>query len=326
MQTGATFYDQAKAGLQGRAYLVLIDAKGRQLVNTYVPYGKQPAITGDRETLRRILQTKAPVVSNLFVSLVVKKAVFNVSIPILQDGQVRYVMSLGLLPDDLVALLKSQKLGSEWVTLIWDANGIILARSQDNSRYVGTPLPQNMREHAQRAVVRTGNLDGTDVLHATAHSQVSSWGVGVNIPYSLVTEQMRNSLSLWGAAAALAITIALASGVFFARQITISLSVAAKAAAAFGHGETFPLTGSRLKEADAFLVALKNAQQAREKLSEEVKQSRDWLQTTLASIGDGVIATDQNSRITFLNGVSQTLTGWTQEEAIGRPLEADIRH
>src|SRR5436305_9398881 len=63
------FYDQATAGLQGRAYLILIDSTGRQLVNTYVPYGKQPAVTGDPETLRRMLQTKTPVVSNLFTSL-----------------------------------------------------------------------------------------------------------------------------------------------------------------------------------------------------------------------------------------------------------------
>jgi len=103
-----TFYGEAKAGLQGRAYLVLVDTTGRQLVNTYVAYGEQPALTGDPETISRILQTRQPVVSNLFVSLVVKKPVFNVSLPILQDGQVRYVMSLGLLSDDLVALLKSQ--------------------------------------------------------------------------------------------------------------------------------------------------------------------------------------------------------------------------
>ncbi len=124
------FYDQAEAALQGRAYLILVDANGRQVLNTYVPYGQQPAMTGDPETVRRIVQTKAPVVSNLFVSLVAKKLVFNVSIPILQDGQVRYVMSLGLLPDDLLALLRSQELGSDWVTLIWDANGVILARSR----------------------------------------------------------------------------------------------------------------------------------------------------------------------------------------------------
>jgi two-component sensor histidine kinase len=260
-QDWPTFYDQAKAGLQGRAYLVLIDSSGRQLVNTYVPYGQQPAITGDPETVRRILQTKAPAVSNFFVSLVVGKPVFNVSIPILQDDKVRYIISLGLLPDDLVALLASQNLGPEWVTLIWDANGVILARSRDNLHYLGKPLPPNMRERSQRAIVRTANLDGSDVLHATARSQVSGWGVGVNVPYSLITEQMRNSLLLWGAAAVLAITIALALGLFFARQITTSLSVATKAAAAFGHGEPFPLTGSRLKEADAFLDTLRNAQQ-----------------------------------------------------------------
>jgi len=68
---------------------------------------------------------------------------------------------------------------------------MILARSTENPRYVGTQLPQNMREHDQRAVVRTANVDGTDVLHATARSQLSGWGVGVNIPYSLVTTQLR---------------------------------------------------------------------------------------------------------------------------------------
>ena len=181
-----TFYDQAAAGLQGRAYLVLVDADGRQLVNTYVPYGDQPLMTGDPETLRRIAQTKAPAVSNLFTSLVVKKPVFNVSIPILRDGQLRYVMSLGLLPDDLLSLLNAQTVGAEWVSLVSDAHGVILARSRDNRRYMGKPVPQNMREQVQPAVVRTTNLDGTDVLHATARSRVSGWGVGVNVPYSLV--------------------------------------------------------------------------------------------------------------------------------------------
>ena len=256
-----TFYDQASAGLQGRAYLVLVDSSGRQLVNTYVPYGQQPAMTGDPETLRRVAETKEPIVSNLFVSLVAKKPVFNVSIPILHDNQLRYVMSLGLFPDDLVALLASQKLGPEWVTLFWDARGVILARSRDNARFVGTPVPQNMREHTQRAIIRTTNLDGIDVLHATARSRISGWGIGVNFPYSLIAEQMRNSLLLWAAAAVLAIMIALALGVLFARQITTSLSVATQAAAAFGRGEAFPISGSRLVEADAFLATLKDAQQ-----------------------------------------------------------------
>jgi PAS domain S-box-containing protein len=314
------FYKQAKAGLQGRAYLVLTNANGRQLVNTYVAYGKQPAMTGDPETLRRILETRNPVVSNLFTSLVVKKPVFNISIPILQENKVRYVMSLGLLPDDVVALLNAQKLGPEWVTLIWDSNGVLLARSQENSVFVGKRLPQNMREHGQRAVVRTTNLDGVDVLHATARSQLSGWGVGVNLPYSLVTEQMRHSLLLWGIAGLLAISIALIVGMFFARQVTTSLSIAANAAAAFGRGEAVPLTGSRLKEADAFLVTLEDAQQVREKLMDEVKRNRDWLQTTLVSIGDAVIATDAEGLVTLINPVAEKLTGWSLQEVQGKLL------
>lgn len=49
--------------------------------------------------------------------------------------------------------------------------------------------------------------------------------------------------------------------------------------------------------------------------------SRDWLRTTLASIGDAVITTDARGRITLLNDVAQTVTGWKQEQAAGKPLE-----
>ncbi len=54
---------------------------------------------------------------------------------------------------------------------------------------------------------------------------------------------------------------------------------------------------------------------------EQVRQGRDWLQTTLASIGDAVMTTDAAGRITLLNGVAEEVTGWTNEEAAGKPLE-----
>ena len=51
-------------------------------MNTYVPHGQEPPFTGDPETLRRMAETKKPVFSNLFTSLVVKKPVLNISIPV----------------------------------------------------------------------------------------------------------------------------------------------------------------------------------------------------------------------------------------------------
>jgi len=48
-------------------------------------------------------------------------------------------------------------------------------------------------------------------------------------------------------------------------------------------------------------------------------------QVALNSIGDGVGCADLEGRITFLNVVAETLTGWSMKEALGRPMEEVIR-
>jgi PAS domain S-box-containing protein len=48
------------------------------------------------------------------------------------------------------------------------------------------------------------------------------------------------------------------------------------------------------------------------------RHSRLTLEATLASIGDGVIVTDNAGRVSFLNHVAEKLTGWTLEEAVGK--------
>ena len=53
--------------------------------------------------------------------------------------------------------------------------------------------------------------------------------------------------------------------------------------------------------------------------------SRNMLSATLSSIADGVVATDREGRITFLNPVAEALTGWRRPDAIGRPL-SEILH
>ncbi len=50
-------------------------------------------------------------------------------------------------------------------------------------------------------------------------------------------------------------------------------------------------------------------------------QRREVLRVTLESIGDAVITTDASGRVATLNAVAEALTGWSQAEAIGRPLE-----
>ena len=54
-------------------------------------------------------------------------------------------------------------------------------------------------------------------------------------------------------------------------------------------------------------------------------ERRELLQVTLRSIGDAVITTDVHGRVTYLNAVAESLTGWTQAEALGRPLDGVFR-
>lgn len=60
---------------------------------------------------------------------------------------------------------------------------------------------------------------------------------------------------------------------------------------------------------------------ARQRAADVLHAERERFRTTLTSIGDAVVVTDAQGRITLLNPVAQALTGWSAE-ALGQPLEA----
>jgi diguanylate cyclase (GGDEF)-like protein/PAS domain S-box-containing protein len=52
---------------------------------------------------------------------------------------------------------------------------------------------------------------------------------------------------------------------------------------------------------------------------------RERAQVTLNSIGDAVISTDVAGNVTYLNVVAESMTGWSRQEASGRPLQEVLR-
>jgi diguanylate cyclase (GGDEF)-like protein/PAS domain S-box-containing protein len=67
-------------------------------------------------------------------------------------------------------------------------------------------------------------------------------------------------------------------------------------------------------------LLIRLALRAQEKTAIALRHSEERLSATLGSIGDGVISTDQEGRVVSLNRVAEQLTGWTNREALTRPI------
>ena len=70
---------------------------------------------------------------------------------------------------------------------------------------------------------------------------------------------------------------------------------------------------------------LSQTTRAYEQQMSELFDEKELAQVTLASIGDGVLATDGRGCVKYMNPVAEKLTGWTREEALGRPLSEIFR-
>ncbi|WP_192035061.1 ammonium transporter [Halomonas sp. YLGW01] len=73
-------------------------------------------------------------------------------------------------------------------------------------------------------------------------------------------------------------------------------------------------------DSDAECAALVRDVTERRRVQDQLHRERDLAQVTLASIGDGVITTDEGGLIRFINREGQRLTGWSHREALGQPI------
>lgn len=88
-------------------------------------------------------------------------------------------------------------------------------------------------------------------------------------------------------------------------------------------GTVFPIeitTGFYYREGRKMICAIIRDISKRKRIEDELAEEKERLTVTLRSIGDGVISTDLNGKITSVNKIAESLTGWQEEEAIGLPL------
>lgn len=88
---------------------------------------------------------------------------------------------------------------------------------------------------------------------------------------------------------------------------------------------TFPVEISlsqMVVDQQVLYVAMVRDVTERKRFEQQIAAEKESLAVTLRSIGDGVITTDVNGKITTINNEAERLTGWNSSEALGQPLKA----
>lgn len=116
--------------------VALIDPTSlRQVINTALPPGEQ-AQSPANEVFRKVRETGRPLVTDIVLGVVARRAVTGVAVPVERDGRVDYVLSGRLEPSRLSGLLAAQARDGSFATLT-DGNNIVIARSRDHDQFVG---------------------------------------------------------------------------------------------------------------------------------------------------------------------------------------------
>ena len=72
------------------------------------------------------------------------------------------------------------------------------------------------------------------------------------------------------------------------------------------------------RELTALSASYERHLQAEAEQRRQVNESREWFQSTLNSLGEAVVSTDDAGIISYINPIAQELTGWSHTQAVGR--------
>ena len=108
----AGFHQQATEALKGHYInnIVLINAEGRQVLNTGQPYGRALPLATNLKQLERVIGQGQPDTSDLFVAPLPNTLAVNVAIPVRTNGKVTHSLVGTILPTHMQEILDSEKL------------------------------------------------------------------------------------------------------------------------------------------------------------------------------------------------------------------------
>ena len=144
----------------------------------------------------------------------------------------------------------------------------------------------------------------------------------VELPVAGLLATERDALLILVAGSGLVALAGVVLGALFIRLMTAPLTALTHAAETISGGDLgAPIPRFAGPPEMATLSAtLERSQATMLEALDERSQARDWLTTLIQSVVEGVITFDTRGRVTFMSQGAEIITGWTADEALGRPI------
>jgi signal transduction histidine kinase len=212
--------------------------------------------------VRAVVKTGEPAVSTARQDAGEGRWIVNIGVPIRRAGTIRYVLTARLYTQTFSEILARQSAPPGGVLTVLDSTPMIVARTRNEDKYIGTVPSPDFLEHsraAQRGTWRSKMLEGTPSYSAWSRSETTGWIVGLGLPADVVDGPVRRSFGTLLGAAISTLAVGLTLALFMTRNIVRAQESAAVAAKALARGESVPLFASNIIEAAELSQGLRDA-------------------------------------------------------------------
>ena len=284
---------------------------GQQLVNTSVAPGAPLPISTDPvliEADRRAIETRLPVVSDLYIGTVTRRAIVLAVVPAPLEGAPAYLLNLAVLPERLAELL-ARSAPQGWTATVLDRRNRIIARSSETADYVGrSATPEQIEQLSRPDGTWVGHrIDGTPMLAAHA-SLASGWKVSIGVPLALLSVPSQRAWAMLLATAVFAALLSIGLSYQASRRLQGEILLLTSPEARLAHSESITLDE---------LYRLAQDLNQRDRALIEQLHAQAHLASIVRSSNDAIFTTSIDGTIISWNKGAEELFGYTASEMIG---------
>ena len=285
----------------------------------------------DREYIAAVLQSGKPAIGKPVIGKTTKAPVVGIAVPVRNArGQVAgaLVGVLDLSKPNFLDRLTQSPYGETGGFLLIAPRHRQIITATDKQRIMEVLPPPGVNPFVDRNIA---GYEGYSVLiNALNEEQLASvkqipeigWYLLLGTPVAEAFRPIQNVLQQLRFASLALILVAGGLTWWMLKRQLKPLDTTADAMVALSKTNQIPqpLVVAPLKELGQLATGFNRLIQTWEQRESALRESEQDLAVTLQSIGDAVIATDAQSRITRMNPTAEELTGWSLNEALGRPL------